>query len=309
MRLKVTPGPEVISGDLVNMDLEKPNRDMYIDNVERAADFVRKHYSKNKFSPVVALTLGSGLNKLADLIKPVAVIPYKDIPHFPISTVPGHEGTLIAGYLEGVPMIGFKGRKHYYEVSDQDRPMDIVTFPVHVAASLGCKLYIATNAAGGLNPTYKVGDLMVIKSHIGLFQPNPLLGLQHNFGNNMFFQPQNTEYSPKLRKIFKALDPSIHEGVYVALTGKTYETQAECLMLRAMGADAVGMSTIPEIIVATNRGMDTFGVSMITNAIAKDGTNATNHEEVTAVLNSKITEEKLFRVFREFFQKLNIDKG
>lgn len=278
-------------------------KDLYVSEVSEAADFIGVKFSNNKFSPIIALTLGSGLNKLADLIKPVAIIPYKDIPHFPISTVPGHEGILIAGYLEGVPMIGLKGRKHYYEVADQPRPMDIVTFPVHVAASLECKLYIATNAAGGLNPTYKVGDLMVIKSHIGLFQPNPLLGSQHNFGKNMFFQPQNTEYSPRLRTVFRSIDKSIHEGVYVALTGKTYETQAECLMLRAMGADAVGMSTIPEIIVATNRGMDTFGVSMITNAIAKDGTNATNHEEVTAVLNSKKTEEKLFRVFREFFKK------
>jgi purine-nucleoside phosphorylase len=276
--------------------------DIFVKNIGQAASYIQNAINNLHFHPTVTLTLGSGLNKLADLIKPVAIIPYKDIPHFPVSTVPGHEGVLIAGYLEGVPMIGLKGRKHFYEVAGLPRPMDIVTFPVHVAASLGCTLYIATNAAGGLNPTYKVGDLMIIKSHIGLFQPNPLLGPQHNFGNNMFFQPQNTEYSPKLRKIFKTLDPSIHEGVYVALTGKTYETQAECLMLRAMGADAVGMSTIPEIIVATNRGMNTFGVSMITNAIAKDGTNATNHEEVTAVLNSKTTEEKLFAIFSKLFK-------
>jgi purine-nucleoside phosphorylase len=278
--------------------------DTYVQQVNEAVDFIRRKTGDKKFSPHVALTLGSGLNKLADLIKPIATIPYSDIPRFPVSTVPGHEGTLIAGHLEGVPMIGLKGRKHYYEVAHGIRPMDIVTFPVHVAASLGCKLYIATNAAGGLNPSYKVGNLMIIKSHIGLFQPNPLLGARHDFGSNALFQPQNTEYSPRLRKIFLELDPYIREGVYAGLTGTTYETQAECLMLRTMGTDAVGMSTVPEIIVATNRGMETFAVSMITNVIAADGTNATNHAEVTAVLNSKETEEKLFRVFREFFKKL-----
>lgn len=278
--------------------------DEYVQQVTAATSYIQKQITQRAFSPKIALTLGSGLNSLAGLIKPIAAIPYKDIPHFPVSTVVGHEGTLIAGYLEGVPIIGLKGRKHYYEVAGLTRPMDVVTFPVHVAANLGCRLYVATNAAGGLNPTYKVGNLMVITSHIGLFQPNPLLGSHHDFGNNAFFQPQNTEYSPKLRALFTSIDRSIHEGVYVGLTGKTYETQAECLMLRAMGADAVGMSTVPEVIVATNRGMDTFGVSMITNAIAKDGTNATNHEEVTTVLNSKKTEENLYRIFRKFFQKL-----
>jgi purine-nucleoside phosphorylase len=181
--------------------------------------------------------------------------------------------------------------------------MDIVTFSTHVVANLGCKLYVATNASGGLNPDYKVGDLMVIASHIGLFQPNPLLS-RHDFGNNDVFQSQSKEYNPALRKLFRSIDPSIHEGMYVGLTGSTFESQAECLMLRALGADAVGMSTVPEIIVATNRGMETFAVSMITNVIAKDGTNATNHEEVLSVLNSKKTEEKLFHIFRGFFRKL-----
>ena len=276
----------------------------YEDQVRDASLFISSIIDDKKFIPKVALTLGSGLNKLADLIKPVAVISYKDIPHFPTLTVAGHEGTLIAGYLEGVPMVGFKGRKHYYEVAHEPNAMDIVTFPVHVAASLGSKLYIATNAAGGLNTDYNIGDLMVIKSHIGLFQPNPLLGTHHDFGGNVFFQPQNTEYSPSLRKLFRSIDTSIREGVYVALTGRTYETQAECLMLRAMGADAVGMSTVPEIIVATNRRMETMGVSMITNMIAKDGTNATNHEEVMSILSSKHTEEKLFNIFRSFFTSL-----
>lgn len=284
--------------------VKKKLPDPYSQHVTEAAGFIQTIIGDTDFVPNVALTLGSGLNTLADLIQPVAVIPYTNIPHFPASTVPSHEGTLIVGHLEGVPMIGFKGRKHFYEVANQQNPMDIVTFSVHVAASLGCSLYIATNAAGGLNPSYAIGDLMMIRSHIGLFIPSPLTGTHHDFGNNAFFQPQNAEYSPKLRKIFSTLDPSIREGVYVAVSGRAYETQAECLMLRAMGADAVGMSTIPEIIVAANRGMETFGVSMITNMIAQDGTNATNHEEVMAILSSKSTEEKLFGVFREFFRAL-----
>ncbi len=277
--------------------------DPYISQVQEAALFIQKKMGPT-FTPKVALTLGSGLNKLADLIQPVAAILYSEIPHFPQSTVPGHEGKMILGTLEGVPVVGLKGRKHFYEVAGEPSPMDIVTFPVHVAATLGCKLYVATNAAGGLNPKYNVGDLMVISSHIGLFQPSPLLGMHHDFGGNDLFQPQSTEYDPALRKQFLSLDPSIREGVYVAVTGRAYETQAECLFLRSMGADAVGMSTVPEILVATNRGMKTFAVSMITNKIAKDGTNATNHEEVMAVLNGKETEEKLYRIFRAFFTHL-----
>ena len=145
---------------------------------------------------------------------------------------------------------------------------------------------------------------MVIRSHIGLFLPNPLLGPHHDFGGNQYFQPMNNAYSPDLRTLFKDVDPSIHEGVYVAVSGKTYETQADSLALRTLGADCVGMSTIPEIIVAQNRAMKTLGVSLVSNVIAEDGTNATNHEEVMRVLNSRATEEKLTRIFRTFFQKL-----
>jgi purine nucleoside phosphorylase len=122
--------------------MKHSSSDIYIRQVNEAVSYVISHIKKKSFIPRVALTLGSGLNKLADLIQPIAVIPYKNIPHFPVATVPGHEGTMILGYLEGVPLIGLKGRKHYYEVADQKNAMDIVTLPVHVAASLGCKLYM-----------------------------------------------------------------------------------------------------------------------------------------------------------------------
>ena len=279
--------------------------DEYVKKVNEAVGFIKQKVGAN-FTPHASLTLGSGLGKLAELIKPVALIPYADIPHFPQTTVAGHEGMLVVGTLEDVPILGFKGRKHYYEVAHLPDAMDQVTFYVQVAASLGSKVCMTTNAAGGLNHTFKIGDLMVIRSHIGLFLPNPLLGPHHDFGNNLYFQPLNDMYSFDLLKLFKSISPQIREGIYVAWSGRTYETQAESLLLRKLGADATGMSTIPEIIVAHNRGMQTLGVSIITNVIAEDGTNATNHEEVTAVLNNQTTENKLFTTFRSFFQKLKV---
>jgi len=282
----------------------KKQNDPYVHQVHEAVLFIQEKLRSKRFTPRVALTLGSGLGKLATLIEPVATIPYSEIPHYPASTVIGHEGLLLAGYLEGVPIIGLKGRKHYYEVAHLPAPMDTVVFSVHVVAGLGCELYLATNASGGLNPTFSVGDLMVIKSHIGLFLPNPLLGPHHNFGQNLYFQPLADVYTPSLRKRFQRIDPSIHEGVYVALTGRTFETQAEVIMLRTLGADCIGMSTVPEVIIAHNRGMKTLGVCLVTNVIAKDGTNATSHEEVLGVLSSPLVEEKLMHIFRTFFQKI-----
>ncbi len=282
----------------------KKENDQYIDHVQEAVRFIQDKLRPKRFFPRVALTIGSGLGKLAALIKPVATIPYAAIPHYPASTVVGHEGLLIAGYLEGVPMLGLKGRKHYYEVAHLPTPMDTVVFPVHVAASLGCRLYVATNASGGLKAQFRIGDLMVIRSHIGFFLPNPLLGIQHDFGGNSYFQPLADLYTPALRTLFRSIDPAIREGVYVALSGRTFETQAEVLVLRQLGADCVGMSTIPEVIIAHNRGMKTLGVSLVTNVIAKDGTNATSHEEVLGVLSSPLVEEKLMHVFRTFFQKI-----
>jgi purine-nucleoside phosphorylase len=277
--------------------------DPYVDQVNEAVAYIQ---SKAKdFSPKVAITLGSGLGKLASLIVPVAEIAYADIPHFPSLTVPGHEGKLILGMLEGIPVVGLKGRKHYYEVANVPNAMDIVTFPVQVAATLGCSLYIATNAAGGLNPSFAVGDVMVISSHIGFFMPNPLLGPHHDFDGNFLFQPQSGIYNERLRKLFLEGSEDVREGVYAAVTGRTYESVGESLLLKKLGVDAVGMSTVPEVIVATNRGLDTFAASIITNAIAQDGTNATNHEEVTAILNSPQTEERLRTLFRSFFTKLH----
>jgi purine-nucleoside phosphorylase len=198
--------------------------DTYVQEVDNAVSFIKKQLKS--FSPAIAITLGSGLGKVAQLIKPVITIPYAKIPHFPQTTVPGHEGTLIAGTLEGVPVIGLKGRKHYYEVAHEPNGMDQVVFPVHVSASLGCHTYIATNAAGGLNPRFKVGDLMLIRSHLDLFIQNPLLGAHHDFGSNLYFQPQSEIYNRPLGDLFKESNERIHEGVYACLTGRTYESTA-----------------------------------------------------------------------------------
>lgn len=283
----------------------------YVENIHKATTFLRKHFPKD-FVPRVALTLGSGgLGSIAEEIQPVfSPIPYETIPGFLKPTAVGHSGLLHAGYLSGVPLLGFQGRTHYYELGDEPSQVSAlkrVVFPVYVVRSLGASVYMATNAAGGLNPQYGLGDLMAITSHIGLFFPNVLAGPQIPFMDPMRFQPQNEEYTEHLRTLLlhaaKDLheETHVHEGVYCALTGPTYETRSECQMLRTIGADAVGMSTVPEIITATNIGMETVGISLITNVIAQDGTNATSHEEVMATLNNAQTKQRFTTLIKEFF--------
>lgn len=283
----------------------------YEQKVEEAVKYLKSKL--NNFKPEFGIVLGSGLGDLADSIKEAKVIPYNEIPNFPITTVAGHDGKLIIGMLEGIPVICFKGRKHYYEVADQPLNTGLlqIVFPVHVLASLGVKNYFVTNAAGALNSKYAIGDIMIIKSHFSLI-PNPLLGRHLNFlrvdGKKTFrFQPMNNAYDLELRKLLLKASgkyrSNVQEGVYVALTGPTYETEAECIAFRkGFQADAVGMSTAPEVIVARNRGMNVVGFSCITNVIAEDGTNATNHEEVKVILESKEVKERLLIIVKEFFK-------
>ena len=263
--------------------------------------------------PEFGIVLGSGLGDIANEIKGAKTIPYEHIPNFPRTTVQGHEGKLIYGNLEGVPVIGLKGRKHFYEAADEpfNNGMLQVLFPVHVLACLGVKNYFATNAAGGLNTEYNIGDIMIINSHINMI-PNALLGRQHKFkrvnGEDTWrFQPMNDAYDTQLTSLLcKAayeicIDTRI--GNYLAVTGPTYETKSECLAFRdGLGADAVGMSTAPEVIAARNRGMKCVAFSCITNKIANDGTNATNHEEVKAILDSSEVRQKLTSTVHKFFE-------
>lgn len=286
-------------------------RDNYELKVKEAADFIETKLGDSK--PTFGIVLGSGLGDIADSIEKANTIDYSEIPNFPSTTVPGHEGKMLIGELEGVPIIGLKGRTHYYEVADDFFNNGILkcVFPVHVLAELGVENYFVTNASGGLNQNYSVGDIMILKSHINLL-PNPLLGRHHNFskvdgsGRVWRFQPMNEAYDSKLTKILK--DASLthkdhfHEGVYVAVTGPSYETEGECIALRdGYGADSVGMSTTAEVIVARNRGMKAVGFSCITNAITAEGSNPTNHDEVKAILDSTKIRNRLSSTVRNFF--------
>ncbi len=283
-------------------------QDHYEKKITEAADFLKK-YTK---TPLFGLVLGSGLGDLAHQITDATIIPYHEIPHFPRPTVHGHEGKLYIGNIEGVPIIGLQGRKHYYEVADEpfNTGMLQVIFPVHVLASLGVPNYFVTNAAGGLNTKYLVGDIMIIMSHINCL-PNPLLGRQHSLarldGTPVWrFQPMNDAYDQEFISILTHAGCSyknhIRHGIYAAVTGSSYEATGECIALRALHADAVGMSTTPEVIVARNRGMRVGGFSCITNMIAPDGTNAANHKEVTAILESSETKNRLATIVRNFFR-------
>jgi len=280
--------------------------------VNAAVEKLRESWLGNE-TPTFGIVLGSGLGDLAEAIQSAKIILYTDIPNFPLPSVGGHDGKLIIGTLEGVSVIAMKGRKHFYEVADKPDGIEQVVFPVDVLASLGVPNYFVTNAAGGLNRKYHVGDAMVIRSHINLL-PNPLLyrGQVHRFRRidgkePEHFQPMNNAYDAGLRKLLRDAGASfpghVHEGVYIAGTGPSYETEAECVAFRdGFKADAVGMSTTPEVIVARNRGMRVVGMSCITNVIGEDGTNATNHDEVKRVLESAEVRGRLTGLMQHFFR-------
>ncbi len=233
--------------------------------------------------PRVGMILGSGLNALAEAIENPVVIPYADIPHFPTSTVQGHVGRMVIGHLEGQPVMVMQGRAHYYE----GYSMAQVTFPVRVMQVLGVEVLIVTNAAGGANMTYAPGDVMIIRDHIslvGMAGLNPLRGPNlDELGPR--FPSMNNAYDPQLRALARqiALENAIptHEGVYICLAGPNFETQADIRFLRLIGADAVGMSTVPEVIVARHGGTRVLGLSGISNRLqAEEGAPEPTHEEV-----------------------------
>ena len=220
------------------------------------------------FKPLAGIVLGSGLGKLADKIEDAVTIPYKDIPNFSVSTATGHKGNLIAGRLGGKPVVAMQGRFHYYE----GYPMTQVTLPIRVMKVLGIKYLFVSNAAGGVNFDFKVGDLMIIRDHLNLL-PNPLIGKNlDEFGPR--FPDMTRPYEPKLISMMEEIAVqegiALKKGVYLASTGPTYETPAEYKYFRTIGADAVGMSTIPEVIVARHSSIPVFGMSVITNEAHDD---------------------------------------
>ena len=229
----------------------------------------------------VGLILGSGLGELADEIEDRVVIQYTDIPSFPVSTVEGHAGQLVCGTLGGKKVIALQGRFHYYE----GYTMEVVTFPIRVMSELGVESMIVTNAAGGVNRDFTPGDLMMITDHINFFGTNPLIGANDEERGPRFpdlSQAYDLEYQTFIKEAATELDLPLKEGVYFGMTGPTYESPAEIRMISTLGGDSVGMSTVPEVIVARHAGIRVAGISCITNFAAGLG-GELNHEDVIEV--------------------------
>lgn len=240
--------------------------DERVKKIYEAASFIKSKLGGK--TPLAGVVLGSGLGKLADKIEHQIVIPYNDIPNFAVSTAIGHKGNLIAGMLGGKFIVAMQGRFHYYE----GYPMELVTLPIRVLKVLGIKYLFVSNAAGGVNFDFKVGDLMIIRDHINLL-PNPLIGQNMDeFGPR--FSDMTRPYDPALMTTAESIASEegiqLYKGVYLAGSGPTYETPAEYKYFRLIGADAVGMSTIPEVIVARHSNIPVFGMSVITNEAHDD---------------------------------------
>jgi purine-nucleoside phosphorylase len=248
---------------------------------EAAAEVIGR---RSQFQPKIGLILGSGLNPLAESVEAADVIPFGEVPNFPEPTVQGHVGRLVLGYLEGMPVMVMQGRVHFYE----GYPIQQVVFPVRVMQVMGIEVLIVTNAAGGLDPDFRAGDLMLISDHINL------IGMT---GNNPLFGPNDATLGPRFPDMSQAYDLELrriarqvaqeralplHEGVYAGLAGPSFETPADLRFLRCIGADAVGMSTVPEVIVARHGGLRVLGVSGITNVAQVDPApkQEVTHEEV-----------------------------
>jgi len=254
---------------------------------QTAAQYVRARLPEGNCP--IGLILGSGLGALGERLGNVTAIPYADIPGFAASGAPGHLGLLLAGELAGRRVLCMQGRLHRYE----GHGFAQVTFPVRVLRLLGAQTLLVTNAAGGINTGYAVGDIMAIADHINLMGGNPLAGLHEPAFGERFFD-MGTAYTPALRELAHAcaarLGMNLREGVYVAVTGPSYETPAEIRAFRILGADAVGMSTVPEVIAARHCGMDILGLSLITNLAAGVTDAVLSGEEVIAIGHAKAHE-------------------
>ena len=252
-----------------------------LEKIKETAQFIKNIIQD---SPDFAIVLGSGLGKLQDEVEPIHVLEYKDIPNFPQTTVVGHGGKLIYGMLEGRKVLMLSGRFHYYE----GYSMETVTFPIRVFHLLGIKNVILSNASGGVNPSYKVADIVILKDHINMMPEHPLRGKNiEEFGPRFvdMSEPYNKKMIAVAEKIAAENNITIHQGVYVGLQGPTFETPAEYGMIKAIGGDMVGMSTVPEVIVARHMEMDVFCVSIITDLGGPDIAFAVSHEEVLNAAN------------------------
>jgi purine-nucleoside phosphorylase len=269
------------------------------EKIRAARDYIQ---ARTRIQPQLAVILGSGLGALADEVEVDAAFPYGEIPGFPISTVAGHAGQLVVGSLADKKVVVMQGRFHYYE----GYPMSLIIFPIRVMQALGSTALIVTNAAGGLNPEFNAGEVMLITDHINAMGINPLIGPNDDqIGPR--FPDMSQAYDSDLRAlaltIAKRAGIKLQQGVYVATSGPTYETSAERRHLRIIGGDAVGMSTVPEVIAANHAGMRVLGMSAITNKATGDpDQQPDSHEEVIAM--AKVAGEKLVRLVRQVIQEM-----
>lgn len=268
--------------------------------IDKAAEYIKE---KSGFEPEIGIILGTGLGSLGDYIEKVSVIDYADIPEFPVSTVFGHAGRLILGILEGKKVVAMQGRFHYYE----GYTMQEVTIPVRVMKRLGIKLLVASNACGGLNPSFKAGDIMIITDHINFMGTNPLIGPNlEEFGPRF---PDMSEVYDKgmaelLEKVAASQGIKVNKGVYGAVSGPNYCTKAELGMMIKLGSDTVGMSTVPEAIVARHCGLKVAGVSCITDMAIPDTMTAPTHEEIVKVAES--VKPRFVSLIKQFVKEVQL---
>lgn len=252
---------------------------MMYDQIKQAADFIRAKISDQ---PKVGMILGSGLGELAQSIENPVVIPYSEIPHFAVSTAPGHKGQFVIGTYAGTPVICMQGRLHYYE----GHSMDQMSLPIRVMKLLGVQILLTTNASGGINPSFSAGDFMLIEDHINFMGVNPLIGRNIPELGNRFFD-MTYAYTPQLRTLASTcaeeLGITLKKGVFLATTGPSFETPAEIRAFRLLGADAVGMSTVPEVITAAHCGLQVLAITLITNMAA-------------GILDQPLTEEEVLEI-------------
>ncbi|NEW06155.1 purine-nucleoside phosphorylase [Paenibacillus sp. SYP-B3998] len=279
----------------------------YIEQIKEAASYIQGRL--NEVKPVIGLVLGSGLGDMANQVENPIAIDYSEVPHFPVSTVEGHEGRFVVGTLEGKQVIVMQGRFHYYE----GYSMKKVVFPVYVMKAIGVQTVVMTNAAGGMNRDFQAGDLMVISDHLNMTGDNPLIGPNHN-DLGVRFPDMSEAYNREYRQLAHQLAKTVvgedgvplklQEGVYAGITGPTYCTPAELTMLARIGGDAIGMSTVGEVIAARHTGLKVLGISCITDMAIGEELEPLTHEQVVAVANR--TKPKFIALVKAFVREVKL---
>lgn len=271
---------------------------LILNEINEAIQFIQSKYA---IRPSVGIVLGSGLGSFVNEMEVEVEIPYCEIPHFPVSTVKGHSGKLILGNLSGKKIVAMAGRFHCYEGYSTHE----VVFPIRVLKFLGIDTLLLSNAAGGINQAFKVGDLMVIRDHISMFTINPLIGKNEDAIGERFpdmSEPYKKDLIKAAKKIAKENNIEVKEGIYAGVTGPSFETRSEYKMLSILGADAVGMSTVQEVIAAVHLGLPVFAISVITDIGIREEENIITHEEVLQA--AKAAEPRLSQIFKQLIAEL-----